>query len=488
MNLLAIDLGAESGRSILGILKDNKIELKELTRFPTGISLIRGRSHWDVIRFFNEIKNALVYCAHKEKVTLDAFGIDTWGVDFALFARDGSLLGNPYAYRDVQTNGIMEKAFKVVPKEKIYELTGIQFMQFNSLFQLYAMKLNKSPLLDIADKLLFIPDIFNFWLTGEKKCDFSFATTSQLYNPKRRGWETELFREFDLNVRMMPEILEPGEIIGKMDSTVCKETGINQMPVVAVASHDTGSAIAAIPAEGEDFAYISSGTWSLMGIESRHPIINEKTARYNLTNEGGVEHTFRILKNISGLYLLQQCRKAWAVQKEYDYAELVKIGMEAKPFQFFMDADAPDFLNPLDMPEAIVNYCKRTGQKTPSTHAEFVRLIFESLALKYRYVFHQLKEVAAKPINKIHIIGGGSKNKFLCQLTADACGVPVIAGPAEGTALGNLMVQAMAMKAVKSLADIRRVIRNSFEFETYLPRNTSEWDKVWDTYLNVIGK
>jgi len=488
MNLLAIDLGAESGRSILGTLKDDKIELKELTRFPTGINQIRGRSHWDVVRLFEEMKKALAYCANKENVKIDVFGIDTWGVDFGLFAKDGTMLSTPYAYRDSHTNGILEKAFKVMPKEKIYELTGIQFMQFNTIFQLYAMKLNKSQLFDITDKLLFIPDIFNYWFTGEKKCDFSFATTSQLYNPKRKAWEPELFREFDLNIRMMPEILEPGEIIAKLDPAICKETGINQMPVVAVASHDTGSAIAAIPAEGEDFAYISSGTWSLMGIESRVPIINEKTAKYNLTNEGGVEHTFRILKNISGLYLLQQCRKSWSAKKEYDYSELMQIGMDAKPFQFLMDADAHDFLNPVDMPEAIVNYCKRTGQKAPEAHADFVRLIFESLALKYRYVFHQLKEVSTKPINKIHIIGGGSKNKFLCQLTADACGVPVIAGPAEGTAIGNLMVQALAMKAVKSLADMRKVIRNSFEFETYTPKNTADWDKVWEKYVSLIGK
>jgi len=488
LNLFAVDLGASSGRTILGKLQKDRIEITELTRFYNEVLDIRGRLHWDVYRLFEEMKNGLKQCAHKEKIEVHGLGIDTWGVDFGLFSKDGTLLGAPYAYRDSMTNGIFDKTFNTIQKERLYALTGIQFMQFNSVFQLHALKLAQSPLLEIAHSLLFIPDIFNYWFTGVMRNEFTFSTTSQMLNPHKNNWEDEIFITLGLPRSIMQAIAFPGSTIGQLDPNICKETGINSFPVMAVASHDTGSAIAAIPAEGNNWAYISSGTWSLMGIESKAPIINEKSAHYNFTNEGGVEGTYRVLKNISGLYLLEQCKRSWALKgKDYSYEELVEMAKSSEAFAFFLDPDASDFNAPKDMPAAIEAYFEKTGQGKASTQ-QIVRAIFDSLSMRYKQVFLMLKELSEHSLDKIHIIGGGSRNEFLCQLTSDACGVEVEAGPAEGTAIGNLIVQGIGLGAISNLAAARRIVKNSITTKTYTPKDAGKWDQSYQKYLSKITK
>ncbi|MFP4060542.1 MAG: rhamnulokinase [Bacteroidales bacterium] len=484
---MAFDFGAESGRAILGSLKDEKITLEQVHRFPTTMVKVRDHLHWNIFRFFEEMQVSLRICINEFKGNPVSVGIDTWGVDFGLLAEDGSILGLPYGYRDSRTDGMMEEFFKLVPSEEVYNLTGIQFMQLNTIFQLFAMKYYNSPLLKIARDLLFMPDIFNYLFTGRKATDFTYATTSQLFNPVKMNWEEKLFKAMDLTMDMMQDVVSPGTVIGNLSKYIAQSTGANEIPFVAVASHDTGSAIAAIPAEGKNWAYISSGTWSLMGIESTRPIINEKSCNLNLTNEGGVENTFRVLKNIMGLWLIQQCKAAWS-SENYSYPGLVKMAREAKPFSAMLDTDDNDFLNPEDMPSAIRNYCKKTGQQIPSGHAEIARVIFESLAMKYRYTLDQLNEVAPEPIEKLYIIGGGVQNELLCQFTANACGIPVITGPAEGTALGNLLVQAMAMGDVKNLANLRAVVRNSFDSNTYEPQNTGIWVNEYEKFKNLMSR
>jgi rhamnulokinase len=487
-SFLAFDLGATSGRSIAGTLTGDQLEMKELTRFPNNMINVRGHLHWDIFGLFEYLKEGLKAFRQSEGCDPDAIGIDTWGVDFGLLAADGSILGIPYAYRDSRTDGMMDEFFKLVPRKKVYELTGIQFMQLNSLYQLFAMKRAKSSLLDAATDLLFIPDLLNYLFTGVKKSEFTFATTSQMFNPKTRKWEKTLFDAMGIDMKIMQETVLPGTILGKLSSDICKETGAGAVPVVSVALHDTGSAIAAVPAEGTNWAYLSSGTWSLMGIETREALINEKTEALNFTNEGGVEGTYRFLKNITGMWLLEQCRKTWSAKKDYSYPELVNMAKAAKPFQCFVDPDAADFNAPDDMAEAIRQFCKKTKQYVPANEGEIVRCIFDSLALKYRNVLDMLREVSPHPIEKLHVIGGGSKNEFLCQLTANAIGIPVLAGPSEATALGNIMVQAMAMGAVKSLAEIRKVVSKSVKPDVYQPKDVVQWEAAYKQYISAVKK
>jgi rhamnulokinase len=483
---LAFDLGASSGRGVMGILDKGKISLKEVNRFYNGMTTLLGKYHWDYLRLFDEIKHGIAECAGMEQKP-ESIGLDTWGVDYALFDKQGSLLGVPYAYRDHRTDTAMEELFRKIPKQRIYELTGIQFMQFNTIFQLYAARRDGLPIMDLAKDLLFVPDIINYFLTGVKKSEFTFATTSQLFNPVRGGWEKELFDGIGVSMDIMQEIVSPGTVIGKLTEDVARETRMPQINVIAPATHDTGAAIASIPAEDENFAYISSGTWSLMGIESKKPLISDQTLSYNFTNEGGVEKTYRVLKNIMGLWLIQECKRCWDNKKqEYSFPEIVKMAEQAEPFKSLVDPDNPAFLNPLDMPAALADFCKSTGQPVPQTHAGFSRCVFDSLALKYRSVIESLKMISDKRIEKIHVIGGGSQNELLCQFTANATGLPVVAGPAEGTAIGNIMVQAMGLGHVKSLSEIRHTIRNSFEFKSYRPENFDAWDKAYERFKKLV--
>ncbi len=483
---LAFDLGASSGRGVLGILDNGKISLKEINRFYNGMTTLLGNYHWDFLRLFDEIKRGITECAVMEQKP-ESIGLDTWGVDYALFDEQGSMLGVPYAYRDHRTDTAMEELFRIIPKERIYKLTGIQFMQFNTLFQLYAARRDKLPVLDLANDLLFVPDIINYFLTGVKKSEFTFATTSQLFNPVKGAWEKELFEAIGVSADIMQEIVDPGTVVGKLTADVARETQMTQINVIAPATHDTGAAIASIPATDENFAYISSGTWSLMGIESRKPLISDQTLAFNFTNEGGVEKTYRVLKNIMGLWLIQECKRCWDNQKqEYSFPEIAKMAGKAEPFRSLVDPDDAAFLNPLDMPAALADFCRSTGQPVPQTPSEFSRCVFESLALKYRIVIDSLKVISDKKIENIHIIGGGSQNELLCQFTANATGLPVVAGPAEGTAIGNIMVQAMGLGHVRSLSEIRQIIRNSFEFKSYQPQNFDAWDKAYDRFRKLI--
>jgi rhamnulokinase len=481
---LAFDLGASNGRVIIGYLEASRLRIEEIYRFPTGMFSVRGRLHWNIYQLFEEIKKGLAITASNTQI--DCLALDTWGVDFGLVARDGTILGLPYAYRDQHTQGAMEEFFRQVPPERIYSLTGIQFLPFNSLYQLYAMKRDKSSLLEAAQDLLFMPDIFHYLLTGEKKTEFTYATTSQLYNPQKGDWEEELFEALGVSKTIMQEIVQPGSLIGKLDRQITGQLGWKDVPVVAVASHDTGSAVAAVPAVGRDWAFISSGTWSLMGIETQYPVINERARCLNFTNEGGVGKTFRFLKNISGLWLVQKCREAWTKEQKFSYEELMEMARVTRAFPFFIDPDWEGFLNPADMPEAIRDYCIRSNQKAPQSPAETIRGICESIAMKYRIVLDEISRICTDPVRKIHVIGGGSKNRLLCQFTANATGLPVHAGPSEATAIGNILMQSLSRGFIQSLEDIRDVIRNSFDLVVYEPMQTMEWTEALGLYQNII--
>jgi len=486
-HFIAFDLGASSGRAILGILKNQKISLKEIHRFDNSMLQLHGNFYWNVFSLFEELKEGLAKCCLELKVCPESLGVDTWGVDFGLLDSADKLLGIPYAYRDNRNVTAMEEVFRIVPKEEIYRLTGIAMWPFNSIYQLFAWKRDRGDALKIARTLMFMPDILNWFLSGVKSTDYTFASTSQLINPYTREWESTLFEKLELPQNIMNPILEPGTVIGNLTSDLSEQLKIKSPSIVAVGSHDTASAIVSVPAEGDDWAYISSGTWSLMGIESEVPVITDKTLLYNLTNEGGVGKKIRLLKNIMGLWLLQECRRIWSDSgNSSSYSELVEMAREAKPFQSIIDPDWMKFYNPVNMVKEISAFCKMTGQPEPITHGQFVRIILEGLAFKYRMVLDQLREVSGKKLEKIHIIGGGTQNELLSQFTANATGVPVVTGPAEATAIGNLMVQAMAKGHVSNLDEIRKVIRNSFDLKTFLPENQSEWEKTYQRFLEII--
>jgi rhamnulokinase len=484
-SFLAIDLGAASGRAILGRLESDRLHTEELYRFANGMLPVEKHLHWDVFRLLKEIRTGLAVCA--EKTRISSFALDTWGVDFGLLDQNGEILGMPFAYRDAQTQGAMEEFFKILPKKRIYSLTGIQFLPFNSLYQLFAMKRAKSAVLEKAHDLLFIPDLFHYFLTGEKKTEFTFATTSQLCNPIKMGWEDELFDALEISKSLMQEIVQPGTLIGKLDKKITQGLGWGDVPVVAVASHDTGSAVAAVPSQGKDWAFISSGTWSVMGVEIRNPIINDLALQLNFTNEGGVLGSFRFLKNITGLWLEQKCREVWEREMKLDYGQLMAMAHSAKPFLFFIDPDWEGFLHPADMPMAIQDYCLRTDQKLPGSHAEFARGIYESLALKYRVVLDEIRQLMSSPIQRVHVIGGGAKNRILCQFTANATGLPVYAGPAEATSIGNIMMQSMARGCFQSLTQMREVIRNSIDVKVYEPLETEDWERAYGNFQKIIS-
>ncbi|MDR0505263.1 MAG: rhamnulokinase [Dysgonamonadaceae bacterium] len=460
-HFFAFDLGATSGRSILGTLQNSKLELKELTRFPNKILWIHNRYYWDIFALYDHLKEGLSV-ATAQGISLDGIGIDTWGVDFVFLGEDGSILNLPRSYRDPYTNGKPEEYFKLLPKKDVYDLTGIQIMNFNSIYQLYAAKSENSSALKAAKSLLFIPDALSYLLTGKKACEYTIASTSQLLNPQTKRFESKLFDVMDVNPSLMQPLVMPGEIIGHF----------KEIPVIAVAGHDTASAIAAVPADNENFAYISSGTWSLMGIEVKNPIITDESYELNFTNEGGVDRTTRFLKNITGMWLLEQCRKEWeAAGTKYSYPEIVALSESAAGFQSLINPDHSSFANPESMTGAIGDYCVNTQQKAPETHAEFIRCIFESLALRYKEVLQILQRLAPFPIEKLYVIGGGSQNKLLNQITANATGLPVVAGPSEATAIGNVMMQARGLGVVHSLHEMREIIRNSVVPDIYQPQN-----------------
>jgi rhamnulokinase len=474
---LAFDLGAGSGRAVLGTLDGLRLTVHEVRRFPNEPLPLGGHIHWNVYALFDEMKAAMREAAAAIGARPASLAVDTWGVDFGLLARDGSLLGLPFCYRDHRNAGAMEDYFKLVPREALYEATGIQFMPFNSLFQIYAMVRERSPLLDAAEDLLFMPDLFNYLLTGRKAAEFTIASTSQCLDPRTKAWVPGLFQAMGFSRGILRDLVEPGTVLGDLAEDAAVATGLRHVPVVATASHDTAAAVAAVPAEGRNWAYISSGTWSLVGVEETAPVISPASLAANFTNEGGIGGTIRFLKNVSGLWLVQGCRKAWSADGPVSYDALTRAAAEAPPFTALVDPDDPLFLNPPDMPEAIAAYCRRTGQRLPETRGAIVRALLESLALKYRQVIAELGRVLGYPVERVHVIGGGAHNGVLCQLTADAAGLPVVAGPAEATAVGNILVQAMALGRLASPAAIREVVRHSFDLRTYTPAgNAAAWD------------
>ncbi|MCL6544339.1 MAG: rhamnulokinase [Bryobacteraceae bacterium] len=481
---LAIDLGAESGRAILGTLDNGRLQLEELHRFLNTPVRIPSGLYWDTFRLFHEIQQGLAVAGRDRKVPLSGIGVDTWGVDFGLVGRDGSLVANPMHYRDSRNDGMLEKTFAVVPREEIFAQTGIQFMQLNTLYQLYAMKLSGSPGLEAASRLLFMPDLFNYWLTGVQRNELTEVSTSQFYNPVQKRWATELFEALGLPVSILGEIVPPGTLLGPLLPQVAEYAGLDPVSVYATASHDTAAAVASVPAEGEDWVYISSGTWSLMGVELAEPIINERSLALNFTNEIGFGGRIRFLKNIAGLWLLQECRRAWAQEgTEYSYDDLTKMASEAAPFKALLHPDA--FLHPGGMPERIASWCRSRGGSVPETPGEFARTIFESLALRYRQVLESLESVTGRRLKVVHIVGGGSRNRVLNQFVADATGRIVVAGPAEATAAGNLLVQAIGAGMLKDLAEARAVIRRSLPLSLYEPKPSEAWEKAYERFLKL---
>ncbi|QMV44649.1 rhamnulokinase [Cohnella cholangitidis] len=486
-SILAFDLGASSGRALLGRLEGGKIEVEELHRFSNDPVQVGNRLHWDILRIYHEIKQGLLKAKH-QGIELKSMAIDSWAVDFGFIGKNGELVGNPYHYRDRHTDDAMESLFAQIPPSVIFARTGIQFLPFNTIYQLYALKEANSPWLKEGNRLLMIPDLLRYFLTGEMHNEFSNATTTQLYNPLEGSWDSELLRLLDLPRSWFGEVLKPGSKAGVLQASVCEELGIPSIPVYAVAEHDTGSAVAAVPATEKSFAYLSCGTWSLMGTEVDKPVIHELAQKLNFTNEGGVADTYRLLKNIMGLWILQECRREWdRAGKSYSFPELVQMASNAKPLTTFIDPDDSMFLPTGDMPSRIAQYCEQTGQQAPSTVGEIVRCILESLALKYRHVFELTERLSGQSFNGLHMVGGGIQNTLLCQWTANAICKPVWAGPSEGSAIGNLVVQWIAQGEFSDIWEARAAIRTSFPIAVYEPVDREEWDGAYVRFCALTG-
>src|ERR1051326_8884293 len=483
---LAFDLGAESGRAILGRVQSGLITIEEVHRFPNEPVEYGGSLHWDAPRLWLEIRRELSCLG---EVPLAGIGVDTWGVDYALLGDRGELLQNPYHYRDKRTDGLMEMVFKKVSKQEIYRKTGIQFMQINTLFQLLAAKRDTPNVLKAARTLLTMPDLLHYWLTGRAVCEFTNATTTQMVDPKTRTWARGLMEKLDLPSGLPANIVEPGTVIGTLSEKLASSCALKGTPVIAPASHDTGSAVASVEAR-TGTAFLSSGTWSLVGTELDAPLITNETMRLNFTNEGGVCGTTRFLKNVMGLWMLQCCRQSWASSGQiYDYSQLMDLASKEPAFQHLVDPDDESFLHPADMSKAISEYCAKTEQLTPRSTGAFARTVLESLALKYRQVILDLERLTREPIRQIRIIGGGSKNRLLNQFTADATGRRVLVGPVEATALGNIGMQILATGAASSIAEVRAMIDRSFPTEVFEPRDTDKWEqhvKRFQQYTEMI--
>jgi len=479
-NYIAVDLGAESGRVMLGRVTGGRLSLEQAHRFANGPVEEQGSLRWDFDRLMSEIKTGIGLAAKAAGGKVAGIGVDTWGVDFGLLGKDGKLLEKPYHYRDSRTNGMMDKAFAIMPKRRVYENTGIQFMQLNSLYQLLAMRMANSPALAQADRLLFMADLFSYYLCGKAFGEYTLASTSQMMDMKTGQWSKPIFDELSLPRKIMPEITMPGTIVGELTPAVAKEIGCRRIPLIAVGSHDTASAVLGVPGQGDRWAYLSSGTWSLMGVEIPHAIVNDKSFAYEFTNEGGVENTIRLLKNIMGLWLVQECKRQWQREgQDLSYGDLARMATQAQPFFGYVNCDNSDFLAPGDMPARINKCLSDTGQKPTEDKGQMVRLVLESLALKYRSVLTAIEDVTGRTIETLHIVGGGIQNELLCQFTADATGRKVVTGPIEATASGNILMQAKATGQFKSIDEARQVVRESFEMKEYLPHDTARWEQQY---------
>ncbi|MCX7711152.1 MAG: rhamnulokinase [Clostridia bacterium] len=488
LKMLAFDFGASSGRSILGVYDGRQLTIEEMHRFSNDPVEINHCLHWDVLRLFFEIKQGILKCLQAGHRDISSIAVDTWGVDFGLLDEQGNLLGNPYHYRDQRTQGMMEKVFKLIPKEALYEKTGIEFMWFNTILQIYSMKFHQSPLLKEAKTLLLMPDLFHYFLTGRKTSEYSIASTTQLMEAEKGTWSDEIIAKLGLPREIFTDIVPSGTVIGELSEGIVKELGASWIKVVAVAGHDTQCAIASVPAKEEDFVFISCGTWSLMGVETDQPVINEKSSTLGFTNEGGVGNKITLLKNIMGLWLVQECKRQWEKEGEkVSFAELENMAHEAEPFASFIDPDDHSFISPGNMPERIREYCSKTNQKVPASRGEIVRCIAQSLALKYRMTVENLEQLLGKKLPVVHMVGGGIKDRMLCQFTANATARNVVAGPVEATSIGNLMVQAMALGKVKDLKEIRSTVAASFPTENFKPTDTASWNDAYNRFKNIIG-
>ena len=486
-SMIAFDLGAGSGRGMIGHFNGSRLEMEELHRFSNDPVELTGHTYWDILRLYREICQGLLKFSNQEEDGIASVGIDTWGVDFGLLDRSGQLMGNPYHYRDVRTDGIPEKAFQKVSKEEIYQRTGIAFQTFNTLYQLLSVRLSNPDLLEKASAMLFIPDLLSYFLTGEKKTEFTEATTSQLLAADSGYWDRQLLKKLDIPDHYLTDLDVPGTKRGKVKKEIASQLGIGEVPLIAVATHDTGSAVAAVPASEGSYAFLSSGTWSLMGVETGRPIINENTLKWNYTNEGCVGGKYRLLKNIMGLWIIQECKREWDRNGEhYSFDDMVRMAESGAPFQSVIDPDAGLFYYAGDMPEKVQRYCRRTEQHVPQDKGEIIRCVYESLALKYRWSFERLQAILGKSLDALHIVGGGTRNRMLNQFTANALNKPVLCGPTEATAIGNLMVQAMALGEVRNQNEIRQVVKKSFPTENYLPEATDAWEEAYHKFSKLL--
>lgn len=483
--VLAFDFGASSGRAIIGCFDGDKITLEEVHRFSNDPVSVGGTVYWDVLRLFYEIKQGII----KAKIAggFDSIGIDTWGVDFGLIDSEGKLMENPVHYRDARTVGLVDEAFKTMPKEKLYGITGIQFMELNTLFQLISLKKYRPWMLERADKMLFMPDLFGYMLTGKMCAEYSIASTSQLIDLDKRTWSKEILDAFGIKESVFAPLVQPGTVLGELSKEICEECGVDPVPVISVCGHDTQSAITSVPCEDGDFAFLSSGTWSLFGTELDKPIVNETSMNINITNEGGFDGSTGFLKNIIGLWLIQESRRQWKREgKEYSYADLEKLALAAEPFKCFIDPDAPKFVPHGNIPERVREFCRKTGQYVPETVGEIMRCIYESLAMKYRLTFEKLRECTERDYPVIHVIGGGTKDGLLCQMTANSCDRTVKAGPIEATVMGNVAVQLMSNGSVENIGQARKIIAESSELKTFEPKDTDKWAGAYEDFLKII--
>ncbi len=486
---LAFDFGASSGRAILGQYDGKRLTLEETHRFPNNPVQIGNSLHWDVLRLFYEIKQGIVQTVHQGHRDIASIGIDTWGVDFGLLDAQGNLLGNPYHYRDSRTDGMLDEACRIAGREEIFGQTGIELIWFNTLYQLMAMSRQGSAILEKADKLLMMPDLFNYFLTGVTASEYTNSTTSQMYNVSEGKWAVDLMKKLGVPTDLYLDVVKPGTKIGTLLPEISKELGVPAIPVVSVASHDTASAAVSVPVtEGEDYAFISCGTWSIMGAEIDKPLINERTRRLNFTNEGGTGDKVLLMKNIMGLWLIQECKRQWEIDDgvAVSFNDLEQAAREAAPFECFIDPDDMSFAAPNNMPDKVAAFCKKTGQKVPQTKGEIIRCIAQSLALKYRYTVESLEEIQGKKINRIHMVGGGIKDKLICSFTANATKREVVTGPVEATAIGNNLVQLMALGELKNLAEARQLVRDSFDTTTYTADHPLDWDGAYEIFRKYL--
>lgn len=487
LKLLAYDYGAGSGRGILGRYNGDKLQLDEVHRFSNDPVMVGGSFYWDILRLYHEMKQGIIKCVKNGDGDFAGIGIDTWGVDFGLLGQDGQLLGIPFHYRDSRNEGMIEAACKIIPKREIYGATGIQFLKFNTLYQLLSMTRSHSIILEKAATMLFIPDLLNYFLTGIKASEFTITSTSQMYDPIKGDWAKDLISKLGIPDRILTEIISTGSVVGNVLKPVCEELNIKPVQVIAVAEHDTGSAVVSVPAVEGKYAYLSSGTWSLLGVELPAPIINEDTYNLNYTNEGGINNTTRLLKNIMGLWIYQECKRVWDTSGEaLSHEVLIEQAAKAAPFAALIDPDDDSFYSPGNMPEKIREYCRKTGQKPPESKGAVVRCVLESLALKYRMAILGLERIVGYAIPVIHVVGGGTMNTMLNQFAANATGKPVITGPVEATAVGNLAAQLLALGEVSNLNEARALVKRSFPTREYLPTERDSWDDAYDRFVRIV--